>query len=453
MAGARPLSRWTVSPTVGRLLAVLLLVVDATSGGCKGDERPPPPANATAAPTTGRKVAPPPEDTTPTGRAARSANPACIVELVDGDVRTHAGAAPIPIDPEQGDPDLVTLTVWPGDADAAFVALRRDWYTPGGTPGEGLLWRVPCEDPQRASVIVRREGADFAHAALSPDGWTLFFSDAHGASALDLATREITTLTKAGEPWPGCWSEDAEMRDLVVSLSPDGQQLELGRGGACGPEGTWIGRPWVLLSPLDAERRRLRQRRPLSALAAVPPATLWVSDGGACDAPGIVAPSTPGAVWRSEDQGASWAKLAVVAGDEPMATHAQAILVDADTPDRLVVHGATCRSVERGTYGGQVFASEDRGATWRRIWQGRAERVVGLNGDLDLVVVWVPDGRRFGSRDLGRDWFDLDRRPAPPVAELVPVRLGEAAFAAQDDGLYRRTAPGVRPTRVFPPAD
>ncbi|TNF29104.1 MAG: hypothetical protein EP329_16545 [Deltaproteobacteria bacterium] len=427
----------------------MALALAAALGACKETPPEPPAADAAQPPITGQRAA---DVEAAPGRAARSADAACVVELVSGKVRTHAGEAPIPLDPEQGDPALVSLAVWPGDDDAAYVALRRSWYTPGGPPTEGLLWRVPCDAPGDATVLVRRPGADFAQAALSRDGWTLFFSDARGVSALDLEDRAITPITEAGAPWAGCWSEGATMRDLVLSMSPDGRQLSVARGGPCGAEGSWIGQPWVVLDPLDADRRRVRQRRPLSALAAVEPATLWVSDGGACDEPGVVAPSTRGAIWRSEDQGASWARIPVTAGDEHLSAHARTILVDPHKPDRVVVHGAVCRTTERGRFGGEVFASEDRGATWRRVWEGRAERVVGLNGGLDLLVVWVEDGRRFGSRDLGATWFDLDRRPAQEEPELEPVRLGGAAFAPQDDGLYRRSAPGVRPTRVFPPA-
>ncbi|PKN57784.1 MAG: hypothetical protein CVU56_09320, partial [Deltaproteobacteria bacterium HGW-Deltaproteobacteria-14] len=212
--------------------------------------------------------------------------PACVVELVDGKIRTSAGEVPIPIDPEQGDVRRVGLAVWPGGDDAALVALLRDWFAPGGPPGEGILWRVPCERPGETEPFLRRPGADFAHGAISPDGWTLYFSDARGIGALDLGTRAVTPLTAPGSAWDGCWKPDAELRDLALSLSRDGRQLAFARGGPCGAEGSWLAHPWTLLEPLTPERRQARPRRPLSAVAAVPPATLWLADGGACDEPG-----------------------------------------------------------------------------------------------------------------------------------------------------------------------
>lgn len=421
--------------------------------GCKDAAPEPAPAADVTAPRSGPATAADGAVTPALAveRTARSTTPACVVELVDGKIRTAAGEVPIPIDPEQGDVHAVGLAVWPGGDDAALVALVRDWFTPGGPPGEGILWQVPCDRPDKAEPVLRRAGADFAHAAISPDGWTLYFSDAHGIGALDLETREVTTLTEPGTAWPGCWTADAPLRDLVLSLSRDGLQLAFARGGPCGAEGSWLGYPWTLMEPQTPSRRQARPRRPLSAVAAVPPATLWLSDGGACDEPGVVAPSTRGAVWRSEDQGATWTRVAVGADGEVLQTHARALLVDPRSPDRIVVHGATCRIAERGTIGGQVFASDDRGATWHQAWPNQADRVLGLNGGLETVVVWVADGRRFGSRDLGRTWFDLDRRPPPAETPLEPVHLGDAAFAGQDDGLYRRSGPGTTPTKVFPP--
>ena len=436
-------------------IAALAGLAVAALGGCKNAPTPPlAPATDVAAtiPTTGQGdatgAATPPTAT----RAPRGTTLGCVAELIDGTVRAAAGDTPIRVDPDQDDVRRVKLAVWPGGDDAVLVAFFREWYTPGGPPSHGVLWRVPCSEPGKADAFVRREGADFAHAALSPDGWTLYFSDQRGVGALDLETREMSELTHPGTAWTGCWTPDAPLRDLVLSVSHDGQQVSFARGGPCGAEAVWVGRPWVLLAPLDAAGRQERPRHPIHALAAVPPATLWLSDGEGCDEPGVVAPNTRGAVWRSDDRGETWTRVEVKADPDVLGPYAEALLVDPRAPDRVVVHGATCRLAERGTIGGDVFASEDRGATWRRVWPGQAKRVTGLNDALDTLVVWVADGRRFASRDLGKSWLDLDQRPAPEATPVLPVHLGDVAFAVQDDGLYRRAGLGTPPTRVFPPA-
>lgn len=442
-------------------LAFALVAGVAPHSACRDDAPAPaptttaPPADPTAtrpptaAPGTGPDVAT--ADATP--RAPRTTTPACSADLVEGVVKLSTGATPIAIDLDREDPRRIGVAVF-ADGDAhVLIAFARPWFVARGADPDGALWRVPCADPAEAEALAQRDGADFAQAALAPDGWTLYFSDAAGLAALDLGTREVTVLTDPPPADESCWSgPETPQRDLVLAVSADGLQLSFARGGPCGYEADWVGRPWVLLDPADPVRRRARARHPIAALARAGE-SVWLSDGGACDEPGVVAPATRGAVWRSDDRGATWARVQVAAGDVGLRTHARAILTDPGHPERLLVHGARCR-VAGEDVGGQLFASDDGGATWRHapLPDGEtAVAVVAVNGRLDQLIAWVPGERRFVSDDLGRTFSPLDPREPPVAPKVAPLQLGELALSPQDDGLYARRGPGSRPERVFPP--
>ena len=443
------------APTTTPGAAVALVALFSVLSGCP------------AAPSTAGPAAAPP-DTAPAQRDAsasaspatasrpsgpRSTTPACPVEFLDGAVRTPAGPTPLRVAAEVDQAPSARVAVFAGGPSTVLVALRRG---PESRPSaDGVLWSVPCDAPGDATPLLRRAGADFGAGALSPDGWTLLFSDARGLAALDLDRLEVRPVSDPGPAWPGCTDASAGLRDELVSLSPDGRQLRFHRGGPCGMDGRWVSRPWLLLEPLNPTGRIFMEQRPLASLAAVPPSTLWLSDGEGCDEPGVVAPHTRGALWRSDDAGETWTRVEVRAGDDRLGPMAAALLTDAAAPDTLVVHAATCSLSGVGRTGGEVYATRDRGATWQLIWAGQALSVAPLNTGLDTLVVTVADGRRYASRDLGATWLDLDPRPSATLpARLAPspVRLGTSTFAPQGDGLYRREGPGTRPVRVFPPA-
>lgn len=448
-------------------LAAALALVLASTAACRDDgpaprstpptatspTATPPTATASPTPTTG-PATPDAAPAEPRAREARTTIPACAADLVEGVVHLTAGPTPIALDLDREDRRKVGVAVF-ADGDAhVLLAFSRPWFSAGGADPDGVIWRVACAEPAGAEALARRDGADFAQATLSPDGWTLYFSDAAGVAALDLETHEITLLTEPPPADATCWSgPGTPQRDLVLAVSPDGLQLSFARGGPCGYEADWVGRPWVLLDPGDPARRRARARHPIAALARAGE-TVWLSDGGACDEPGVVAPATRGALWRSGDRGATWDRVQVADEGEGLRTHARVILTDPRRPERLLVHGARCR-VAGEEVGGQLFASGDGGATWRHVDLPDGEVAVAVeavNGRLDQVIAWVAGERRFVSDDLGVTFTPLDPREPPPAPKVAPLQLGDLALSPQDDGLYARRGPGSRPARVFPPA-
>jgi len=439
-------------------LGALALATSACRGVDRAPELPPPSAAADGGlaldpPAERSGLAPAP---TPKARAARPATPSCTGRVVGTELHVDAGPTPIVVADDVRDLADQEVRTFPHGEGRVLVALAPPWFVARGAHPNGLLWEVPCDAPEAAGVFVSRPGADFGHAVLSSDRWTLIFSDEDGLAALDLESRSVGLLTEAPEAPAGCWERDRAitLRDVPMVLATGDTRLTFHRGGPCGYEGDWVAREHVLTAPLDPALRATGAPHPIAALAASE-STLWLADGGRCDEPGIVDPATRGAILRSDDEGETWTRVPITPVDDPMRTHAARILLGRGDPDHMLVHAATCR-IAGGPVGGGLYLSTDGGAEWRALpLPEGAERVVAfvsMNGRHDTIIAWLDEERRFATHDAGETWTALDRRPVPRVPHLEPVATAAYSYFPGTDGLSRSSGPGTTPRRIYPTA-
>ncbi|MCA9514874.1 MAG: exo-alpha-sialidase, partial [Myxococcales bacterium] len=392
---------------------------------------------------------------TPT-RSPRSAKPACEARAEGTMLAVAAGETPVRLAEDASDLKGYEVVTFANGDGHVLAAVGSSWLRVGGADPNGLLWDIPCDDPGATAVFSEREGADFASAAATRDGWGLVFSDVGGLALLDLETKAVTPLTEAPTAPRTCWSGDDALRLRDVPLKLVGEMaLHFHRGGPCGFERDWVAEERVLMDPFDPTRRREVETHRVAALATAGDALL-LGVGGRCDEPGVVDPAVRGAILRSADLGATWAEVPVMAEGRVMATHAARIVVDRRDPTRLLVLSARCERGGRGA-GGVLFRSDDAGATWRALTAPGEDAqavvaVTALNGQLEQLVVWTAEGEaRFGSADGGATWNAMAQAPPPEAGAIEPVTLRGASFLVNDEGVSRTTGPGQRAQRVYPP--
>ncbi|PIE20452.1 MAG: hypothetical protein CSA66_00510 [Proteobacteria bacterium] len=357
------------------------------------------------------------------------------------------------------------VAAWPlPEAGAVAVAVGAPIAPPVRYAPGGILWRITCDTPGEPAVteLLREEGADFVHAVPSGDGRGLWYSRADGLGLVNLVSRKTERVDKAPVIDPACAEAfelppTTRLRDFPRRLDPEG--LTLWRGGPCGLEGDWAFDELVLEEPDEPMRRGLRRPHPVAALAADEAGVLWLADG-ACER----VPTTRGALWRSDDSGERWVRVPVLAAGAVMAHGGAALVADGRQPGHLAVLSRVCRS-PRVVAGGDLLFTEDGGATWRRAEAPPGEP--GVAYGFGLSALWSPTGRLddlraarpsagdgpdqvFASADRGRSWRPV-AEAAPPPIRPGSLEVDGQRYEADRFGLTRQAATGGEATRVFPP--
>lgn len=379
--------------------------------------------------------------------------PACAVVLspaVPNEVHVNVAGRDVLL--ERTESAAVEARMFPAGAGAVLVSWAgRDEH---GPLGSSSLWKVACK-AGGAEVVAHHEGADFGHAALSPDAKSLFFSGPDGIYALDLARKTERRLTQASSGY--CAENHVEARD-VVGRFVDRRSLSFERG--CGYEHAWNADRMVLRDPGTPRMTVGRAPRPpFGGIAADAGGGLWLVDGLCDDA------STFSRVLFSADRGDHWQKIPVkMLFDQPV----RQVIADREKPGAVLVWSWGCTSdAHQDT--GWVYVTTDGGKSFRRVTvppgipssggepaaeQDPIAAVEAIEGSIAHLVLYgrrAPGGPmlRWESIDAGKTWS------APVVAGSVPqVRMtiatvGETKFEIRADGLYRMTS-GKPASRVYP---
>ncbi len=173
----------------------------------------------------------------------------------------------------------------------------------------------------------------------------------------------------------------------------------------------------------------------ISALAFDPahPAVVYAGTGEA--SAGLVGAG----VFRSDDGGETWAHLAATDPDaNPDWRFVNRIAVDpADT--RVLLAGVTDATLEAGA----IYRSADAGATWARVSTAKALDLAFDPADGSRALAGLDDGTLAWSRDAGRTWTrSAPLVPAPSGRE--GTARAEIAFARSRPGLAYASVDNAR---------
>ncbi|MCA9685146.1 MAG: exo-alpha-sialidase [Myxococcales bacterium] len=359
------------------------------------------------------------------------------------------------------------VRVLPWDDDEILLAVGRGhpwWPWSQDEDLGGRLWRVSCDDPMQAAVVLEIPDAQLAWSVPDIDAQgkvTGFYFSMGAVQRYDFALGDWGPAAAAPR-FEQCWMAEKPVtgRDYVVErLGPD--QLLVYAGGPCGFEAEWLGAAQVLT--LDREGKGTR--RPYHRVAALAGTTtaagrrLWLADGGQCSqAETMMTQASPG-LWRSDDDGASWILVEIPAldGQAPAAVWAAG--------DKLLALGECCYN-EAADFcrGGRLVASADGGASWTRIsprdQQSGDElgpiRSLGTDAALRTIEVEIEaydQPLTMRSSDGGRSWKDVGLDEAYQATDAVAeLQLGPWHFERGTEGLDRRPIdePEQAPTRVWP---
>lgn len=125
-------------------------------------------------------------------------------------------------------------------------------------------------------------------------------------------------------------------------------------------------------------------------------------------------------LYRSEDSGESWTPLArVEAGVDPRSS---VFDIAIDESNRDVLYIAVSQGVR-----GQVFKSEDRGATFREVYvaavEGEVVRAVAIDSyQSDTIYVGTSSGLLLESRDKGESWRTVEEFESGVVDIIVSAQ-------------------------------
>ncbi len=345
------------------------------------------------------------------------------------------------------------LTVHPFDDHHVAFAVRPQWRPWFPRPESATLYTVGCEAPFEKQTLLTLEGADFGSSVLAPGGEALYFSGAT-AQRLDIATLTTQSVADA-TPWPqnpDCHGYESSARDVVSGWQDDTGSLVVHRYHPCGLDGYWQGDELVISQ--GAEGRVAKRTSPVATVATDQDGRIWLGDGGRCEAPGLQDPQTRGAVWRSDDAGASWTAVpfapeAREPGEYTTATAATQISIGAESGQVLVVT-AVCETNGVGAYGGLLYRTADGGESWTRIPvpEGFADIDVGdgvidfelVKGDFNHIRAWPhrPDENdrvAYDTRDGGKTWVVNSNSPQGPARRATEVKVGGTTLRATAFGL------------------
>ncbi len=345
-------------------------------------------------------------------------------------------------------PDQLRVRAFPWDDTSILLGLgksRPAWYE---EPDQrGTLYRVRCAQPQVWEPLLKVEDADFAWAELSPDRRWLYFTYP-GVGVLDFVAGDWAVL---GPPrmLEQCWllEQPIAAEDYVVGWAPSGGLL-IDSGGPCGFEAEWQGGAQVLDDVKEDRVGSRRARGHIGDLQSDAKARVWVGDGGLCEEPETVMTQGHGGVWRSADLGESWAFLPITA----LKDHGvrRVFINDADPRHVLALAECCYESAADFCSGGELFASDDDGATWREISPALSQPdpdlwgpVFGIRVDeaawiITALVSFDGDPVALESHDGGQTWkpsaVDVDSLMLPkPQA----IEIQGRTFEPSPDGLIR----------------
>jgi photosystem II stability/assembly factor-like uncharacterized protein len=147
----------------------------------------------------------------------------------------------------------------------------------------------------------------------------------------------------------------------------------------------------------------------------------------------VTTPADPGGagVFVTHDGGDNWQQIVQQTGDLSMDA------VEISTADPQIWYAAT---------EGQIFRSDDAGATWQDFFMGSAERKSGMPIDLQVdprnpyrLFVNNYGGGNFVSEDGGETWADASNGYSGALVASLAVAPGngETLFAGADTGTFR----------------
>jgi hypothetical protein len=376
-------------------------------------------------------------------RHARIIKPACLPTLKDGKLFIGEHPLELAVDEKHG------FSTYPLDAARILIATKHMWDSPTIGAPKGLIWSIPCDRPEDASVFYQRMESDFGHGAISLDGHGLFFTTTRGIQRLFLENKTVQPVTNSPAVSDLCWSRNEPsypqvMVDIVQSVDPESGDIFFERGSFCGLAATWISRVWRLRADAaDSSQPPMRSPHPYATITGDASGQLWAGDGGRCNQPGVIDRQSPGHVFVSRNDGADWKAVPVRVGAAIMHTAVHSVRADLERPGHVVIHAARCTS-PMATYGGHLYVTRDAGKSWRKIPIGSkagdpsdgGHAVAAFElmaGSVDRLRVWNQAGDTFESNNTGSRWQKVATRASPEPQRSVVTDRG--LFRASPDGL------------------
>jgi hypothetical protein len=380
-------------------------------------------------------------------RRARIIKPACLPTLKDGKLFIGNHPLELAVDEKQG------FSAYPLDAARILIATKHQWNSSTIGAPKGLLWSVPCDRPEEASVFYQRTESDFGHGAMSLDGHGLFFTTTKGIYRLFLENKTVQPVTHSPAVSDLCWSRNEPsysqvMVDIVQSVDPNSGDILFERGSFCGLAATWISRVWRLRDDVtQTSKSPMGSPHPYATITSDASGQLWAGDGGRCNQPGVIDRQSPGHVFVSRNDGVDWEAVQVRVGTATMHTAVQSVRADQERPGHIVIHASQCTS-PMATYGGHLYVTRDAGKSWRKIPIGSkagdpsdgGHAVASfelIEGSIDRLRAWNRAGDTFESHNTGSRWQKVAKKtPSEPQRSVVTDR---GLFRASPDGIILKS--------------
>ncbi|TPV95209.1 MAG: hypothetical protein B7733_11140 [Myxococcales bacterium FL481] len=445
--------RWT--PTIDPGTTLGLALTAAAIGACQPSADAPPP--------TAPVVTPPPAVAEPLGFQPNT-QLACQATISEetGGLAIHVNGAVTEHPVAQG----AELTTFAYNSESIAVAIRQAWRTWEPGPDQSTLYQLSCTAPYEMRTLVTRAGADFGHAAATSDGRTVYFSDG-GVSAIELDTLKVQEIVArpAAVTKPACGSTPVAPRFVVDRLHNQDQDLGVTRFEPCAHANEWEGHPGLLTAIASGGNARFVPQSPVHSVAVDPSGTLWLGDGGACHAPGVRAPQSPGVVWRSADGGAHWTPVHFDTNAANGTAPATAVtrVAAGRNPGEIAVLSSVCSTPHVGLFGGTLHITTDGGTSWQQLTLPDEFAVISfgdgisdfalVDGSLAHIRTWSirPTNRdrvAWDTRDGGRTWVVTGDAPFGPPPPLADASLNGVEFRATADGLIAQGPSGTQ-THIF----
>ncbi len=324
---------------------------------------------------------------------------------------------------------------------------------------QGILYRVPCADPEDHEEVVRIDGADFAWSVPSADRTRLYFSYT-GVGVLDFAAGDWSTLTEPVE-YEECWmgadeGEATQGYDYVDGWLSD-DALRIYTGGPCGFEAEWEGGVYAL--ELEGRPRR-REPAHVGSVLDDAKGRLWVGDGGLCEDAETYDTRGSRGLWHSDDRGETWNLVSLPIRGE----HGIDGLWRFDVDPQLLLARVECCYGSAADFceGGGLFISRDSGDHWQALDPTAAQpnpedwgppRKVGMEGKrLFVGYETIEGGEGLVTDDRGRNW-QMDGSFSAFEEPMRRVELDGHVFEPGPEGLVRISPDGTRTVVLMPGLD